>query len=156
MILVTGGLGMIGAHTAKALLDLGEEVVVTRHRSADVPSFLADRVTVEQLDVTDRDAFLDLGNRHDITGIVHLAAPRPSIAPSAAGHSVADTIEFLRLNTTGLFNALEAARATPTTCRAAGRSPTTSSPQPSKQPSLVRRSPWSRAAGWIRTSTSPA
>lgn len=27
MILATGGLGMIGAHTAQALLDLGEEVV---------------------------------------------------------------------------------------------------------------------------------
>ncbi len=111
MILVTGGLGMIGAATAKALLDLGEEVIVTSHHSAEVPSFLAGRVTVEQLDVTDRDAFLDLGDRHDITGIVHLAAPRPSFAPSAAGHSVADTIEFLRLNTDGLYNALEAARA---------------------------------------------
>lgn len=110
MILVTGGLGMIGAHTAQAMLDLGEEVVVTRHRSGGVPSFLAGRVTVEQLDVTDRDAFLGLGNRHDITGIVHLAAPRPSFAPSAAGHAVADTIEFLRINTVGLHNALEAAR----------------------------------------------
>lgn len=110
MILVTGGLGMIGAHTAKALLDLGEEVVVTRHHSGDVPSFLTDRVAVEQLDVTDRDAFLGLGSRYDITGIVHLAAPRPAFAPSAAGHAVADTIEFLRLNTTGLLNALEAAR----------------------------------------------
>ena len=48
MILVTGGLGMIGAHTAQALLELDEEVVVTRHHSADVPSFLADRVTVEK------------------------------------------------------------------------------------------------------------
>ena len=111
MILITGGLGMIGAHTARALLCLGERVVVTRHHSGDVPPFLADRVSVERLDVTDRDAFLDLGGRHDITGIVHLAAPRPSIAPSVAGLSVADPIEFLRINTTGLYNALEAARA---------------------------------------------
>jgi nucleoside-diphosphate-sugar epimerase len=29
MILVTGGLGMIGAHTARALVDLGHEVVLT-------------------------------------------------------------------------------------------------------------------------------
>ena len=29
MILVTGGLGMIGAHTARALVDLGHNVVVT-------------------------------------------------------------------------------------------------------------------------------
>jgi nucleoside-diphosphate-sugar epimerase len=32
MILVTGGLGMIGTHTARALVDLGHEVVVTAHR----------------------------------------------------------------------------------------------------------------------------
>jgi nucleoside-diphosphate-sugar epimerase len=31
MILVTGGLGMIGAHTALALADLGHEVVVTAY-----------------------------------------------------------------------------------------------------------------------------
>ena len=41
MILVTGGLGMIGAHTARALVDGGEEVVVTSHRRAEVPAFLA-------------------------------------------------------------------------------------------------------------------
>ncbi|MER7008223.1 hypothetical protein ABT297_34965 [Dactylosporangium sp. NPDC000555] len=35
MIIVTGGLGMIGAHTARA------SVVVTSHRWTDVPSFLA-------------------------------------------------------------------------------------------------------------------
>lgn len=37
MILVTGGLGMIGAHTARALTDLGQDVVVTAHRRADHP-----------------------------------------------------------------------------------------------------------------------
>ena len=102
MILVTGGLGNIGAHTARALLDLGEEVVVTRRRDAVVPSFLAGRVTVAPLDVTDRDAFLALGGRHDVTGIVHLAA---------GGLEVTDPMEFLRVNTGGLLNALEAARA---------------------------------------------
>ena len=76
MILVTGGLGMIGAHTARALLDLGHEVVVSAHRRTEVPSFLAGRVTVEPLDVTDRDAFLALANRHDISDIVHLAGGR--------------------------------------------------------------------------------
>ena len=36
-VLVTGGLGSIGAHTALALADLGEQVVVTRHRRASPP-----------------------------------------------------------------------------------------------------------------------
>ncbi len=100
MILVTGGLGMIGAHTARALLDLGQEVVVTGHRQTDVASFLAGRVTVEPLDTTDRTAFLALGGRHDITGIVHLAGSVPGTDP----------VQFLRIETTGLLNALDAAR----------------------------------------------
>ncbi|RVX46222.1 nucleoside-diphosphate-sugar epimerase [Nonomuraea polychroma] len=100
MILVTGGLGMIGAHTARALVDLGHEVVVTTHRRTEVPSFLAGRVTVEPLDVTDRDAFLALAGRHDISDIVHLAGSIPGDDP----------LGFFRTDTTGLLNALDAAR----------------------------------------------
>ncbi|MFF5296449.1 NAD-dependent epimerase/dehydratase family protein [Paractinoplanes globisporus] len=101
MILVTGGLGMIGAHTARALADLGQEVVVTSHRRAEVPSFLAGRAVVERLDVTDRQAFLSLGDRHDISDIVHLAGSIPGDDP----------VEFFRMDTGGLLNALDAARA---------------------------------------------
>ncbi|HTU77223.1 MAG TPA: NAD-dependent epimerase/dehydratase family protein [Solirubrobacteraceae bacterium] len=71
MILVTGGLGMIGADTASALVDLEHEVVVTADRRTDVPSFLAGRIAVERLDVTDRKAFLALAARRDISDIVH-------------------------------------------------------------------------------------
>ena len=101
MILVTGGLGMIGAHTARALLDLGHEVVVTAHRRVEVPSFLEGRVTVETLDVTDRAAFLALGARHDIGDIVHLAGSIPGENP----------VDFFRTDLAGLVNALDAARA---------------------------------------------
>jgi nucleoside-diphosphate-sugar epimerase len=100
MILVTGGLGMIGAHTARALTDLGHQVVVTAHHRTEVPSFLAGRVTVEPLDVTDRDAFLALAGRHDITGIVHLAGSIPG----------PDPVRFFRTETAGLLNAVDAAR----------------------------------------------
>ena len=100
MILVTGGLGMIGAHTASALVDLGREVLVTSHHRAEVPSFLVGRVTVEPLDVTDRDAFLGLADRYEVSDIVHLAGSIPG----------EDPVSFLRTDTTGLFNALEAAR----------------------------------------------
>jgi nucleoside-diphosphate-sugar epimerase len=101
MILVTGGLGMIGAHTARALTDLGHEVVVTAHRRTGVPSFLAGRVTVEHLDTTDRDAFLALADRHDISDIVHLARSIPG----------QDPVGFFRTETTGLLNALDFAPA---------------------------------------------
>jgi nucleoside-diphosphate-sugar epimerase len=39
MILVTGGLGMIGAHTASALADRAQEVFVSAQNATDVPSF---------------------------------------------------------------------------------------------------------------------
>jgi UDP-glucose 4-epimerase len=106
MILVTGGLGSIGSHTARALLDLGESVVVTAHRSTELPEFLAGeaggRVVVEALDTTDAAAFLAIGERHEISGIVHLAAGR---------YDLPDPIAYLRAETDALLNALEAARA---------------------------------------------
>jgi nucleoside-diphosphate-sugar epimerase len=100
MILVTGGLGMIGAHTARALVDLGHEVVATAHRRTEVPSFLSGRVAVESLDVTDRDAFLALAGRHEISDIVHLAGSIPD----------EDPVRYFRTDTIGLLNALDAAR----------------------------------------------
>jgi UDP-glucose 4-epimerase len=104
VILVTGGLGSIGSHTARALLDLGESVVLTAHRSTQLPEYLVDepggRVVVEPLDTTDEAAFLDIGKRHEITGIVHLAAAR---------HDLPDPVEYLRADALGLLNALKAA-----------------------------------------------
>jgi UDP-glucose 4-epimerase len=104
MILVTGGLGSIGSHTARALLDLGESVVLTAHRSTRLPEFLAGepagRVVVEPLDTADEASFLDVGKRHEITGIVHLAAAR---------YDLPDPVEYLRADTQGLLNALRAA-----------------------------------------------
>ena len=102
---------MIGAHTARALVDLGRDVVVTSHRRAEVPSFLAGRVTVERLDVTDRDAFLVLGERHRISDIIHLAGTVPG----------QDPVRFLRADA-------------PTTSPAADRSPTASSLRPCRRP----------------------
>ncbi len=105
MIFVTGGLGSIGAHTARALLDLDESVVVTAHRSTELPDFLADepsdRIVVEHLDTTDRAAFLEIRKRYRITSIVHLAATR---------FDTPDPVDYLRAETTALLNALEAAK----------------------------------------------
>jgi UDP-glucose 4-epimerase len=103
VILITGGLGSIGSHTARALLDLGESVVLTAHRSTELPEFLAEaagRVVVEPLDVTDRTAFLDIGKRYEISGIVHLAA---------APYDLPDPVAYLRADALGLANALDAA-----------------------------------------------
>ena len=101
MILVTGGLGFIGLHTARGLLDLGEACLLTRHQTVRVPAFAGDAV-VERLDLTDEPALLALGRRYDITGVIHLAAPHLGRLP------VADDLEAgLRM----LFSVLRAAEA---------------------------------------------
>jgi UDP-glucose 4-epimerase len=81
MILITGGLGFIGSHTARALLDLGESCLLVQRRRAVLPDAFAEeagrRVFVEQADIVDREKFLEIGKRHHITGIVHLAGSVP-------------------------------------------------------------------------------
>ena len=81
MILITGGLGFIGTHTARALLDLGESCVLVQRRAPVLPDILAGeasrRIHVEQVDLADRERFLDIGRRHPVTGIVHLAGSIP-------------------------------------------------------------------------------
>lgn len=104
MILVTGGMGFIGLHTSRALLDAGEDVVITYYQTWREPDFIKDeydkRVKVEKVDVTDRDGFLALGKKHDITSIVHLAV---------TGLGAFDAIGDMRVNLNGLMNVMEAA-----------------------------------------------
>jgi UDP-glucose 4-epimerase len=106
MILITGGLGFIGVHTARALLDLGEPCLLVQRRSPEGrPAFLTDRrVVVEQGDLADRDAFLEIGRRHPITGIVHLAGSVPW--PPGAG----EPIEAARDAVGSLLTVIQAAR----------------------------------------------
>ncbi|HEV2782854.1 MAG TPA: NAD(P)-dependent oxidoreductase [Actinophytocola sp.] len=105
MILVTGGLGFIGTHTVRALLDLGEGCVLVQRRTAEVPAVLANpQVAVEQADVTDLTALLDVGTRHKITGIVHLAGSMPW--PPSADQPIEDARKALG----SLLNILQAAQ----------------------------------------------
>ncbi len=103
--LITGGLGFIGLHTARALLDLGEDVVLTQYRVIREPPFIKDelgkRARVEQLDVTDKDRLLEIGRTHKIDKIVHLAVPAlGALTP----------LQDFTINMNGLINVLEAGR----------------------------------------------
>ena len=81
MILITGGLGFIGSHTTLALVNLGEPCVLVQRREPVLPDDLADlagrRVFTEQADITDLAALLDIGTRHKISGIIHMAGSVP-------------------------------------------------------------------------------
>ena len=105
MILLTGGLGFIGTHTTRALLDLGEDCLLGQRRTGPVPDFLpaapGGRLAIEALDCTDATALHDTCRRHGITGIVHLAG-----AP-LGGHP---PIDELWTNLEGLFAVLRTAR----------------------------------------------
>jgi UDP-glucose 4-epimerase len=110
MILITGGLGFIGLHTASALLDMGEKCVLTQHRVNAIPdTFKAEigsRLFIEQLDVTDASTLLKLGDKYPITGIIHLAVHwKPSQDPS-----VVELFENTQANLLGLANTLQAAQ----------------------------------------------
>jgi UDP-glucose 4-epimerase len=106
MILITGGLGFIGLHTARSLLDLGEDVVLTQYRVARQPDFIKDalgkRAFVEQLDAMDGDALMEIGKRYKIDGIIHLATP---------GLGALDAAGDFKMNMWSLLNCLQAAEA---------------------------------------------
>jgi UDP-glucose 4-epimerase len=97
-------MGFIGLHTARAFLDAGEEVVLTRFRTWRAPDFIegeiGSRVRVETLDLGDGWGLLDVIRRHAVTSVVHLASPPRATAP-APGFAAA---------LTGLVNVLEAGR----------------------------------------------
>lgn len=104
MILITGGFGSIGAHTARALAAAGHDVlVVGRHRPDTVPEILrSDRIIAAVADTTDLIALRALGDRYEITDVVHLAAALPSAA---------DTGDFWYGYLNGLLNVITAAKA---------------------------------------------
>ena len=105
MILVTGGMGFIGMHTARRLLDAGEDVVITYHRSWQEPSFIKDeygkRVQIEKVDLANPYDVFPLGHKYKITGIAHLVVP-----PVGAS----EPPEQYRVNTMSLYHVLEAGR----------------------------------------------
>jgi dTDP-L-rhamnose 4-epimerase len=105
-VLITGGAGFIGSHTARHLLDLGYRVRAFDSLDAQVhptgtrPAYLDDDVELVVGDVRDR-AALD----HALTGVgavIHLAAR------VGVGQSMYEMAEYCSVNTLGTAVLLEA------------------------------------------------
>jgi UDP-glucose 4-epimerase len=108
-ILVTGGTGYIGSHTAVALLEAGFEVVLVDNLSNSY-RWIVDRIArisgrevpFEEVDLTNRDQLHRFFASNDpFDGVIHFAALK------AVGESVEHPLLYYRNNIGGLINLLE-------------------------------------------------
>ncbi|MBN3929796.1 UDP-glucose 4-epimerase GalE [Streptomyces verrucosisporus] len=100
--LVTGGIGYVGAHVARAMAEAGERVVVLDDVSSGLPERLPPGVPLVRGSVADR-ALLDRTiAAHQVAGVVHLAAKKQ------VGESVEHPLTYYRENLYGLTVLLEA------------------------------------------------
>ena len=106
MILITGGLGFLGANLAQLLCARGERVLATSNRNVHIPDFLqpfaGKNLTVAPLDITSLDKVCAIVKDFKITGIVHAAVR------SEKGDT--PLYDAMNANITGTINVLEAAR----------------------------------------------
>lgn len=108
-VLVTGGLGCIGAWTLYHLTQAGRRTVcfdlgTSRHRlDALLPPDQQDAITFIQGDITDYDQVANVFQQHDITRVIHLAALQ---IPATRANPVLGA----RVNVVGSTCVFEAAR----------------------------------------------
>src|SRR5438445_1597562 len=115
-VLVTGAAGFIGAATARALLERGDEVVgidnvndyydpaLKQARPGRLHQDFADRFRFERLDFADADALKTFADQIDFDGIVHLGAQ------AGVRYSIENPHAYVHSNLVGHLNMLELAR----------------------------------------------
>ena len=103
-VLITGGMGVMGAETSRKFVKEGHRpVIYARHRDDSLIGDIADKVDVELGDITDLPRLLDVIKRHGITHIVHAAAFVGAVSQANPALSI-------QVNVMGTVNVLEAAR----------------------------------------------
>ena len=107
-ILLTGGAGYIGSHTAVALLEAGYEVVIADNFYNSSPKVLdriekitAKRPALVEADVCDKDAVRAIFKKYAIDGVVHFAGLK------AVGESVQKPLLYYRNNIDSALSVLE-------------------------------------------------
>jgi len=111
-ILLTGGTGFIGSHTAVELIQAGKEVVIvddlsnSREEIVDkIETITGRRPAFRRLDVADKAALDAVFREFPIEGAIHFAGFK------AVGESVAKPIEYYRNNLDTTLTLLEVMRA---------------------------------------------
>ncbi len=110
-ILVAGGAGYIGSHTAVELVEAGYDVVIVdnlSNSSADsvegVRKITGVNVAFEQIDCCDREAFKKIFEKYNFNSAIHFAASK------AVGESVHKPLEYYSNNITSLMNLISLMR----------------------------------------------
>ena len=107
-ILVTGGAGYIGSHTAVELLDTGENIIILDNFSNSSPEVLdkIKQITKKdfkfyKIDLLDENALDKVFEENNIDEVIHFAGLK------AVGESVEKPIEYYNNNITGTLNLLK-------------------------------------------------
>ena len=107
-ILITGGAGYIGSHTAVELLDAGHEVIVLDNLSNSkqealtrVEEITGKSVKFYQTDLLDVPGLDTIFNENNIDAVIHFAAFK------AVGESVEKPLAYYQNNVTGTINLCE-------------------------------------------------
>lgn len=110
-ILLTGGAGFIGSHTAVEMVQSGHDVVIFDNFSNSDASvlerlerILGRPVTFEEGDIRDYDRMREVLQKHHIEAVVHFAGLK------AVGESVEKPLEYYDNNITGTLTLLRAMR----------------------------------------------
>jgi UDP-glucose 4-epimerase len=103
-VLITGGMGVIGAEASRRFVREGHRpIIYARHRDEGLIRDILDRVEIELGDVLDLPRLMDVIKRHQVTHIVHAAAFVGAVSQANPALSV-------QVNVMGMVNVLEAAR----------------------------------------------
>ncbi|OGA20127.1 MAG: hypothetical protein A3H32_02545 [Betaproteobacteria bacterium RIFCSPLOWO2_02_FULL_63_19] len=103
-VLITGGMGVIGAETSrKFVLEGHRPVIFARHRDERLVSDILDKVDIELGDLLDMPRLLQVIKTRKVTHIVHTAAFVGAVSQANPALSV-------QVNVMGMVNVLEAAR----------------------------------------------
>ncbi|MBF0578857.1 UDP-glucose 4-epimerase GalE [Erysipelotrichaceae bacterium RD49] len=107
-ILVTGGAGYIGSHTAVELLNAGHEVIVVDNLyNSDekalerVEEITGKKVKFYKVDLLDKDALNRVFDNEAVDAVIHFAGLK------AVGESVRKPIEYYENNITGTLNLVD-------------------------------------------------